>query len=163
MTSAPNELLDQLHINNNKDLSPDDFADLINNCLIELKRTYNPLDTSNISTLLDEIREYPNLNINLTDTDSVLKRLKTLSLSTALGLDGIGNWILKEYTDLLGVPITHLLNALCRTEATLSMETSRHNTNSQVETGFQHQQAFKTNFAYIRFSISNYQPTNQMP
>ena len=59
MTSAPNELLDQLHINNTQDLSPDDFADLINNSLIELKRTYNPLDTSNISTLLDEIREYP--------------------------------------------------------------------------------------------------------
>lgn len=76
MTSAPNELLDQLHINNTQDLSPDDFADLINNSLVELKRTYNPLDTSNISTLLDEIREYPNLNINLTDTDSVLKRLK---------------------------------------------------------------------------------------
>ena len=148
MTSAPNELLDQLHINNTQDLSPDDFADLINNSLVELKRTYNPLDTSNISTLLDEIREYPNLNINLTDTNSVLKRLKTLSLFTALGLDGIGNWILKEYTDVLGVPITHLLNALCRTEATLSMETSRHNTNSQVETSFQHQQAFKTNFAY---------------
>lgn len=76
MTSAPNELLDQFHINNTQDLSPDDFADLINNSLVELKRTYNPLDTSNISTLLDEIREYPNLNINLTDTDSVLKRLK---------------------------------------------------------------------------------------
>ena len=76
MTSAPNELLDQLHINNTQDLSPDDFADLINDSLIELKRTYNPLDTSNISTLLDEIREYPNLNINLTDTDCVLKRLK---------------------------------------------------------------------------------------
>ena len=91
MTSAPNELLDQVHINNTQDLSPDDFADLINNSLIELKRTYNPLDTSNISTLHDEICEYPNLNINLTDTDSVLKRLKTLSLSTALGLDGIGN------------------------------------------------------------------------
>ena len=154
MTSAPDEPFDQLHINNTQDLSPDDFADLINNSLIELKRTYNPLDTSNISTLLDEIREYPNLNINLTDTDSVLKRLKTLSLSTALGLDGIGNWILKEYTDVLRVPITHLLNALCRTEATLSMETSRHNTNSQVETGFQHQQAFKTNFAYPCFILT---------
>ena len=71
MTSAPNELLDQLHINKTQDLSPDEFADLINDSLIELKRTYNPLDTSNISTLLNEIREYPNLNINLTDTDCV--------------------------------------------------------------------------------------------
>ena len=79
MTSAPDEPLDQSHIKNTQDLSPDDFADLINNSLIELKRTYNPLDTSNISTLLDEIREYPNLNINWTDTDSVLKRLKTLT------------------------------------------------------------------------------------
>ena len=71
MASAPDELLDQLHIDNTQDLSPNDFADLINNSLIEPERAYNPLDTSNISTLLDEIHKYPNLNTNLTDTDSV--------------------------------------------------------------------------------------------
>ena len=54
-TSAPNEILNQLHIDNTQDLSPRDFADLINNSLMETKRTYNPLDTSNVSTLLDEI------------------------------------------------------------------------------------------------------------
>ena len=60
-TSAPNEILNQLHIHNTQDLSAKDFADLINNSLMETKRTYNPLDTSNVSTLLDEIHEYPNL------------------------------------------------------------------------------------------------------
>ena len=69
MTSAPNELLNQLHIDNTQDLSSKDFADLINNSLIAPMRAYNPLDTSNISTLLDEIHEYPNLNTNLADTD----------------------------------------------------------------------------------------------
>ena len=58
MTSAPNELLNQLHIDNTQDLSSKDFADLINNSLIAPMRAYNPLDTSNISTLLDEIHEY---------------------------------------------------------------------------------------------------------
>ena len=38
----------------------------------------------------------------------------------------------------------------------LSMKTSRHNTNSQVETGFQHQQAFKTNFAYPCFILTGW-------
>ena len=41
-------------------------------------RAYNPLDTSNVF-LLDEIHEYPNLNINLADTNSVSKKLKKTS------------------------------------------------------------------------------------
>ena len=60
-TSAPNEILSQIHIDNIQDLSPKDFADLINNSLMETMRAYHPLDTSNVSTLLDEIHEYPNL------------------------------------------------------------------------------------------------------
>ena len=44
MTSAPNELLNQLHIDNTQDLSSKDFANLINNSLIAPMRAYNPLD-----------------------------------------------------------------------------------------------------------------------
>ena len=42
---------------------------------MESMRAYNPLNTSNVF-LLDEIHEYPNLDINLADTDSVSKKLK---------------------------------------------------------------------------------------
>lgn len=73
-------------------------------------RAFNPLDTTNVS-LLDEIHEYPNLNTNLADTDSVLKKLKNLNPSTAQGPDGIGTWILREYSEVLALPITHQLNA----------------------------------------------------
>ena len=61
MTSAPNEILNKIHIDNTQDLSLEDFADLINNSLMETMRADHPLDTSNVSTLLDEIHEYPNL------------------------------------------------------------------------------------------------------
>ena len=69
-TSAPNEILSQIHIDNTQDLSPTDFADVINNSLMETMRAYHPLDTSNVSTLLDEIHEYPNLT-RLTLTEEV--------------------------------------------------------------------------------------------
>ena len=145
MTSAPNELLNQLHIDNTQDLSSKDFADLINNSLIAPIMAYNPLDTSNISTLLDEIHEYPNLNTNLADTDSVLKKLKNLNPSKALGPHGIGNRILKEYA----LPITHLLSASWKEQKLLRVCTQANIPPIPKEkTGFQHQQAFKTNFAH---------------
>ena len=96
-------------IDNTWDLSPKDFADLIDNSLIESMKAYNPLDTSNVF-LLDEIHEYPNLNTNLADTDSVLKKLKNLNPSKAPGPGSISNWILREYAEVLTLPITHQLN-----------------------------------------------------
>ncbi|CAH3164867.1 unnamed protein product, partial [Pocillopora meandrina] len=113
MTSAPNELLNQLHIDNTQDLSSKDFADLINNSLIAPMRAYNPLDTSNISTLLDEIHEYPNLNTNLADTDLLCVKEDPERIRTSYH-----------------APTQRLVE---RTEATPRMETSQHNTSSQGE------------------------------
>ena len=41
----------------------------------------------------------------------MLKKLKNLNTSIAPGPDDIGNWILRKYTKVLTLPITHLLNA----------------------------------------------------
>ncbi|CAH3108239.1 unnamed protein product, partial [Pocillopora meandrina] len=119
MTSAPNEPLNQLHIDNTQDLSSKDFADLINNSLIAPMRAYNPLDTSNISTLLDEIHEYPNLNTNLADTD-------LLCVKEAKKPQPDPERIRTSYH----APTQRLVE---RTEATPRMETSQHNTSSQGE------------------------------
>lgn len=47
----------------------------------------------------------------MADTDSVFNKLKNLNPSKAPGPDGIGNRILREYTEVLALPITHQLNA----------------------------------------------------
>ena len=42
---------------------------------------------------------------------SVVRKLREVSTSRASGPDDIPNWVLKEYSDILAVPIADILNA----------------------------------------------------
>ena len=55
-------------------------ADLINKSLIEPMNTYDLLNVTDLNTLFEEIPDYPlDVNMNLTNTASVLKKLKSLN------------------------------------------------------------------------------------
>jgi hypothetical protein len=62
--------------------------------------------------LFEEIPDYPlDVNMNLTNTASVLKKLKSLNPHKARGPDDIPNWILRDYAEILAPSVSDLLNS----------------------------------------------------
>ena len=49
-------------------------------------------------------------DMNITSSESVRAKLKSLNSGKAPGPDRIANWVLKEYADILAPPISVLLN-----------------------------------------------------
>ena len=93
------------HVKDTEHLTDKDFADLINKSFIEPMTTYN-------LTLFERISDDPlEVNMNLTNTSSVLKKLKCLKTYKAPGPDDIPNWILRDYAEILAPPISVLLNS----------------------------------------------------
>ena len=65
-----------------------------------------------MNTLFEEIPDYPlDINMNLTNTASVLKKLKSLNPHKAPGPDDIPNWILRDYAEILAPSVSDLLNS----------------------------------------------------
>jgi hypothetical protein len=74
-----------------------------------------------------EIPDYPlDVNMNLTNTTSVLKKLKSLNPHKVPGPDDIPNWILRDYAEILAPSVSDLLNS--------SYKQKRHYTYSERET-----------------------------
>lgn len=112
MKPVTGSLLNQLQIENTEHLTHKGFADLINNSLLEPMNSYNPLNVSDVSTLFEGIPDDPlDVDVNLTNTATVLKKLKSLNPSKAPGPDDIPNWILRDYAEILAPPISNLLNS----------------------------------------------------
>ena len=105
MRPSSSNLINQLHVEDTEHLTDKDFADLINKSFIEPMTTYNPLNVTVLSTLFEGISDDPlEVNMNLTNTSSVLKKLKSLNTHKALGPDDIPNWILRDYAEILAPP-----------------------------------------------------------
>ena len=112
MRPVSGSLLNQLHVEDTEHLTHKGFADLINKSLIEPMNTYDPLNVTDLNTLLEEIPDYPlDVNMNLTNTASVLKKLKSLNPHKAPGPDDIPNWILRDYAEILAPSVSDLLNS----------------------------------------------------
>ena len=95
-------------VDSTQDLSPEGFTDLINNCLIEQSTLQSTRYITRFPSWWNH--EYPNRNTNLAPTLCLIS-YKNLNPSKAPGPDGIGNRILREYAEVLALPITHQLNA----------------------------------------------------
>ena len=100
--STERDLKSKLH----KDLVGEDavLAQKINQAFVSVMKDYSPLaDSTRVSADGDD-------PIVVTE-QSVARKLREVSTSRASGPDDIPNWVLKEYADILAVPIADILNA----------------------------------------------------
>ena len=102
-------LMNSLNVPDFAEKSPKEIANAINNALLEPMLSYEALDNSS-----------EDLYLPLEDTDpeflevstaQVHKNLMHLNKHKAAGPDGLANWYLREYADLLYEPVTNILNA----------------------------------------------------
>ena len=104
-------LVKSLNVPHYQNMTPEEIANAINNALLEPMQSYQPLDnTSNVYLPLEEI-DPEFLEVS---ADRVHKHLMHLNKHKAAGPDGLANWCLREYADLLYEPITNILNASYR-------------------------------------------------
>ena len=89
-----------------KDLSEKEIADAINKAFLEPLEEYRLPETLDKMPLENENVEFPEVSewrVRIT--------LPRLNSSKAGGPDGIPDWILKDYAELLAFPITKVINA----------------------------------------------------
>ena len=99
-------------INESESLSMHEVADLINHALLESVEEYRL--TAKIAKL--PIEDQSPKYLVVTEYD-IYKRLSNLNAAKAGGLDGIPNWILREYAEFLAYPDLIILNAIAATES----------------------------------------------
>ena len=100
--SGSQDLTSQLNIQDFVDLSPQVIANKINQAFLEPMQPFRPLECSPVT---DEV---PSV---LVTEPYVLNELRCLTCNKATGSNGISNWLLKEYADILSYPITSVLNS----------------------------------------------------
>ena len=86
--SGSQDLTSQLNIQDFVDLSPQVIANKINEAFLELRQPFRPLECPPVTN------EVPSV----------------LTCNKATGSDGIPNWLLKEFADVLSYPVTSVLN-----------------------------------------------------
>jgi hypothetical protein len=65
-----------------------------------------------LSGITDETSNFETIErSDITTPLSVYNKLKSLNPNKVSGPDGISNWVLKEYAELLANPISDMLNA----------------------------------------------------
>ena len=90
--------------------SPRKIANAINDALLEPLQTFQPLDCkTNMFLHLEENPVFLEVPIY-----RVYDNLIHLNKHKAPGPDGLTNWILKEYAELLAQPVTNILNSSYR-------------------------------------------------
>ena len=94
----------QLHIDGLSGKSNKDIADLINSVLLEPVQEYQPLYRL---PAVDSDSEVPTLD----DVSLVQSALSRLNLRKACGPDGVPNWILKDFAEILANPVCAILNS----------------------------------------------------
>ena len=103
MALASNSLLTNLQFESSDRLSEQDIANLINSAFLEPTKSFQrlksvPPNSEDLSPLtLPE--------------PAVLSALKKLNPQKVAGPDGVPNWLLKEYAEILARPVTSVLNS----------------------------------------------------
>ena len=90
-------------------------------------KEFCPLNDLDLQKLIDTSEDVSHVDMNMTSPESVHSKLKSLNSGKAPGPDGLANWILKEYADILASPISTLLN-VSYNEQKLTMGWKRANT-----------------------------------
>ena len=102
-------LINSLNVPDFAEKSPKEIANAINNALLEPMLSYEALDNSSEDLYLPlEDIDPEFLQVS---TAQVHKNLMHLNKHKAAGPDGLANWCLREYADLLYEPVTNILNA----------------------------------------------------
>ena len=100
--TGSDDLCSQLHLDQIDVLDLQGIANLINNALLEPMQEYQPLDS-----LLPHDEKFVAPVLFQTDVYSVLQKLNPRKAS---GHDGVSNWILKEFAEILAQPVCSILN-----------------------------------------------------
>ena len=103
LASNSDSLLTNLQIESSDCLSEQDIANLINSAFLEPTKSFQRLESvpSNSEDLSPLTLPVP----------AVLSALKKLNPQKAAGPDGVPNWLLKEYAEILARPVTSVLNS----------------------------------------------------
>ncbi len=101
-SSGSKDLISQLNTQDLADLPAHDRANRINEAFLEPMQQFRRLRRPSIP---DEVPS------EFVSESYVLNELRRLSSNKASGSDGIPNWLLKEYADILSHPITSILNS----------------------------------------------------
>ena len=102
----PATLTNHIQAEGVEDLSMKELADAINVTFLEPLEEYRLPKALSHLPLDDELAEFPEVSESRIQTT-----LAKLNPSKACGPDGIPNWLLKDYAELLAFPITKIINA----------------------------------------------------
>ena len=107
--NSSSNLIDQLAVPDFLDLTHKEIANVINLGFLEPLESFQPLDPSTARVSVEEDSEI------LTVTPMrVHNALRKLDKHKASGPDGLPNWLLREFADVLVEPITNIMNASFR-------------------------------------------------
>ena len=128
MSSSCSNLQSQLQVDNIDHLPPKDLADLINSTFLAPMESFNPLTSEDLQFLCDPtLNDFSISVVNVTSPTSVLSKLRNLDPSKAPGPDGIPNWILKTYGEIIATPISDIINtSFYEKKIAPRLEESRH-------------------------------------
>ena len=111
MSSSCSNLQSHLQVDNIDHLSPKDLADFINSTFLAPMESFNPLTSEDLPFLCEpNPNDLPISVVNVTPPTAVLSKLRNLDPSKARGPDGIPNWILKTYAEIIATPISDIIN-----------------------------------------------------
>lgn len=89
--------------------SPPEIANAISDALLDSLQSYKPMDCDPTVTLLP-LEENP--DFQEVSVQRVYNNLKHLNKQKAPGPDGLSNWVLKEYVEVLAQPVCDTSNTL---------------------------------------------------
>ena len=101
-------LFSSLNVPEYNNLSPTEVANSINHALLEPLQPYEPIDSERAALQLP-LEENPEI-LEVT-VQRVYNNLLHLNKHKASGPDGLSNWVLKEYAEILVTPVQNILNA----------------------------------------------------
>ena len=101
-------LFSSLNVPEYNNLSATEVANSINHALLEPLQPYEPIDSERAALQLP-LEENPDfLEVSV---QRVYNNLLHLNKHKASGPDGLSNWVLKEYAEILVTPVQNILNA----------------------------------------------------
>ena len=106
--SRNGDLVNLINVEQFSTLSGPDQANAINSAFLE------PLEVYKLHESLARIPLEDTPKFLTVSEERVQRVLANLNQSKASGPDNVPNWLLKEYSDILAFPITHILNASYR-------------------------------------------------